>query len=116
MTDSWPDIDPDLNILDLYNNNCDYYTIDTFNEIPNSNLFNLSLLNYNIRSFATNGNCFEVLLDSFQSLPNFLVLSETWNSPTNVSICNLEGYHVFIHTEHHHVAGVSRFFVRMILI
>ena len=49
MPESLSDLDPDLNILELFDTSCEYYSLDAYNEIPNEqSLFNRSLLNYNI--------------------------------------------------------------------
>ena len=86
------DIDPEINVTELYNDSCDYYTIDAYNEISNQSLFNVTLLNFNIRSFSKNIDCFQSFILSFKNIPEFIVLSETWNTDNFVSYCNFDGY------------------------
>ena len=92
-------IDPVLNIWYPDNEICEYFTIDRYiASSPNflKNLgFELQLLNFNIRSFRANGPQFEIFLDSLPKLPEFVVLTETWNSLVRVSRCRLEGFNVF---------------------
>ena len=93
MPESLSDLDPDLNILELFDTSCEYYSLDAYNEIPNEqSLFNRSLLNYNIRSFAKNSPSFEGFVDSMLVVPDIVVLSETWNSVDSVATCNLGGF------------------------
>ena len=100
-------IDPDFNLLGDYlitdptNNDhqssCKYYTLAQYNDCHQSSTLNCSLINYNIRSFHANGDNFNSFLETNQdSLPDFIILSETWNTPNNVQLCNIDGY-----TSHH---------------
>ena len=53
---------------------------------------NFSLINYNIRSFHSNGAQFECLLQSLNPSNPLIVLTETWNNKDNVSLCKLDGF------------------------
>ena len=70
-----------------------YYTVEKYKELESFySLCNLSLVNFNIRSFNTNSDSFNGVLCSMNKCPDFIVLSETWNSFMNVDLCNIEGY------------------------
>ena len=107
------DIDPEINVTELYNNSCDYYTIDAYNEISNQSLFNVTLLNFNIRSFSKNIDCFQSFILSFKNIPEFIVLSETWNTDNSVSYCNFDGYRSTYTYRESMRGGGSQFFVWM---
>ena len=103
-------IDPDDQVFNgLFpgigeNSMCNYYSLEKFNLITIDPLFNLSLFNFNIRSFAANGTTFEALLHSFSIRPKFIVLTETWNSPTTYELCHLESF-TAIHTYRDNMRG-----------
>ena len=89
-------IDPDLNIFETEQNLCDYYTVDNYNLLITNNStssdFNVRLMNYNIRSFHANGHKFELLLDTISVVPNFIVLTETWNTEHTLCLCKLNSF------------------------
>ena len=98
------DIDPDTNHEFFINNGdgrpnpCNYFTLCQYENISKQITNSISLLCYNIRSFNSNGPLFQAMAESFNTNFDIIVLSETWCTPLNVGLCNLEGYrgfHVF---------------------
>ena len=89
-------IDPETNFqnLETINNICKYYTIEQFNLNTDLSL-DFTLLNYNIRSFHSNGTQFECFLESFKFNNMFITLTETWNNEENLSLCEIEGFKSF---------------------
>ena len=89
-------IDPDQNFYNniLGNGECEYYSILDYNNVFGNGLFSTSftLFSYNIRSFHSNGDSLEALLESMNLKPNLLVLSETWNKSKNINMCLLDNY------------------------
>ena len=73
-------------------NSCKFYSIANFNETIINPLFNLSLFNCNVRSFHANGLAYESLFNSLSCIPNFIIMTETWNSHDTLNFCVLEGY------------------------
>ena len=86
------DIDPEINFqnLESIDNQCKYYTIDQINS-QNIISSDFTLLNYNIRSFHTNGIQLECLLNNLNYNDILLTLTETWNHINNVNLCKIEG-------------------------
>ena len=88
-------IDPDENILrDYYSllGTCRYYTIEEYARLNLNENYNLSVINYNIRSFNANGTAFQSMLGSNSLIHDIVVLTETWNDSFNLEICKLDGY------------------------
>ena len=86
------DIDPDLNLLEeaVPHNLCKTYSLDQMkNIIDGKDKF--SVLNYNIRSFYANSSSFMGALDLKNLDFDCIILSETWNTETNFSLCNIPG-------------------------
>ena len=102
-------IDPDENLLNaIYCGNdnfqpCELYTIDRFNTIFKSdpNLFNV--FNFNIRSYNKNGDAFVAFLNTINVKPDIIVITETWMSEANSSLCSIDGY-----IPYHSVRGTGR--------
>ena len=97
LSERFQHIDPDVNLFNINNQPCNYFSLEDFNKASLSHsIYNSCLLNYNIRSFHAQGRKanFESLLSSLASYPSFIVLTETWNTTDNILLCNLEGYHV----------------------
>ena len=89
------DLDPDSNLL-VSGDTCSYFTIDSYNStFTNHNQY--SLLNQNIQSFHAKKDHFEALLSSLNNSFHTILLTETWNTAINVSLCCLEGYDA-VHT------------------
>ena len=65
---------------------------------------NLQFLNFNIRSFQSNGVIFSAMLNSLPYLPKIIVMTETWNTDSNVDLCFLENYQVQ-HTYRNNIRG-----------
>ena len=59
------------------------------------NDYDFLVLNYNIRSFNSNSSCFDLFLKSLDIQPQIIVLSETWNTPSNVTLCSIPNYNSF---------------------
>ena len=88
---SFSNIDPDVN-LELGTQRCEYYTLNEYNNLILDTEQNFKLLNFNVRSFHSNHDSFAALLDTLPSLPEAVVLTETWNTAENLSMCTLENY------------------------
>ena len=89
------DFDPDDNLLNgsvgFGLESCKSYTLDEYYSSDHAK-FDLSLLNFNIRSFHSNRRNFETMLASFQSKFSLIVLTETWNTESNLNLCFIDGY------------------------
>ena len=88
-------IDPDVQLI-VSGNTCARCTISEYRD-----KFSVSevekkfkVLCYNLRSFHANIDDFECFLQATSPF-DFLVLSETWNNDTNLSLCKLDGYKDF---------------------
>ena len=80
-------------------------------------MYRFFLLNYNIRSFSKNGIYFDALLESMHTLPDFIVITETWNSPNNVDNCTFLDYcGVHTYRESSRGGGISIFCQKNFLI
>ena len=94
--DSLSNIDPDINLHQNNNNVCQCYTIEEFNDSVDKNLVcDLRLLKLNIQSFVANHDKLNVLLGSLNNPPEFLVLSETWNTASLLNTCFVDGFSGF---------------------
>ena len=85
--------------FNLNSGHCSYYSIGEYCDLLSNydqNL-NLSLINYNIRSFHANKDPFLGLLSSFPKTPEFIILTETWNTKFNVQLCSIDNF-VNFHT------------------
>ena len=107
--DQLSDIDPDDQFFNQFipsilDNSCSYYSLENFNSLQKNTVFNLNLLNYNVRSFFSNGLTFECYMKSMHELPNFIVLTETWISAETVNLCKLGGYSA-VHTYRDDIRG-----------
>ena len=58
---------------------------------------NLQILNFNIRSFQSNGVTFSEMLNSLPYLPKIIVMTETWNTESNVDLSLRETIKYNIH-------------------
>ena len=80
----------DINDQNLsHSNSCFNFDAETFNDIQFSNF--IFLMNYNIRSFNSNFNEFSLFLNQLQTLPDVIILTETWFMGSNHD--SIEGYH-----------------------
>lgn len=100
--------DPDNNLWfyqSEYNadNLCKYYSISSLPVISNPEL-NISIINYNIRSFHQNFETFEPILNLFDNPVDILVFSETWNNLSNFQLCKVQNYNS-IHTMRENMRG-----------
>ena len=107
--DQLSDIDPDDQFFNQFipsilDNSCSYYSLENFISLQKNTVFNLNLLNYNVRSFFSNGLTFECYMKSMHELPNFIVLTETWISAETVNLCKLGGYSA-VHTYRDDIRG-----------
>ena len=72
---------------------CEYCSLDSFLDlIDSSRELNLGFFNLNIRSFHKNSYHLHAILHSPKNPPNFILLTETWNSSENIEQCFLEKY------------------------
>ena len=62
---------------------------------PTSSSFQINLINYNNQSFQSIGHKLDIILDTLTEKPNFIVLSETWNTDNNLCLCNIDGFTSF---------------------
>ena len=95
VTQNFLNIDPDLN---FYNDNTysttTLYNFDQYNVLCEENNF-LTVLTFNIRSFNRNQDDFLPLFSN-SSLPDILVLTETWFQPNNsLDIPGFSSYHTY---------------------
>ena len=89
------DLDPDVNLHDLSGPNlCRNYTLSEYCSETFSN-YDISLLNFNIRSFHSNKASFELFLESIPKPFDLIVLTETWNTDLNLNLCFLDNYDSF---------------------
>ena len=116
MNDILNNIDPDRNDA-LFTNltansshsETKYFSIDEFNR-KMTNVGNFSLFSYNIRSFNANGTSFQSLIESLDKHLDFIVLVETWASPSTYKLCNLPEYNSFhVYRNEGRSGGVSIF-------
>ena len=85
-------IDPDQNFFSNFQGDlCQYYTLNDYISLPND-VQNFCVLNYNIRSFNANSTTFESFIDFFNIKHDCIVLTETWNTESNIDFCKIEGY------------------------
>ena len=75
---------------------CEYFSVESFgvfhkNEVSND----FFLIDYNIRSFHANFHTFDTFLGTLHKIPNFIILTETWNSNLTEKICLVNGYNGF---------------------
>ena len=91
-------IDPDLNYFNgqyqdtANNDNSKYFSVDEFINQIKTSPSNLTLVNFNIRSFHANSDSFFCLFDD-ETLPEIIILTETWFDSENA--WNLNGYKTF---------------------
>ena len=69
---------------------CNYFTVSEYNSSAEN--FNVSFLNCNIRSFHSNGELYETFISSLRPEPSFVVYTETWNTPSNFSLCKMPNF------------------------
>ena len=85
-------IDPDQNFHSV--NSCEYFSLSDYNSFlfdkPCKN--DLNLLNLNIRSFHSKSDSFEAVLESLNTRPKCIILTETWNSEATVNLCRLDNF------------------------
>ena len=89
--DPFNSIDLDNNI-NTNPNACRYFTIGEFNSNFEENKDNYFLVNQNLQSFSSKSSIFEAFLGALSFLPDTMVLSETWNDPNSVSLCNIDNF------------------------
>ena len=86
-----------------------YYTIGSFNQKFRTNP-GICILNYNIRSFAKNSINLESLLDSLDTKPSVIVLTETFLNSSNATLFKMSHYrHVSSYNPDERNGGVSIF-------
>ena len=79
--------------------------MNSYNDLLNAaHNYNLTLLNYNVRSFSSNGDSFCAFLANLVKMPDFIVLTETWVSPVTEPLCVIDGYTV-VHTFRNNIRG-----------
>ena len=104
-------IDPESNFFDSFTDLCSYFTVQEYNDL-NSDVYNFCLFNYNVRSFAKNGDGFKSLLGTFKNTPEVITLTETWVNESTISLCSIDSYdshHTFRPGSNARGGGVSIF-------
>ena len=97
-------IDPGNSLLNEFLCDCRNYSLDEYNQARNFSHSNLiTLLNLNIRSYSANGPPFHGFIGSLEESPNFVIVTETWNSDTTAKLCHMTGY-----VGHHTYRTLSR--------
>ena len=111
------DIDPDLQYFSEFNDlvesgeQSNYHSPEEYNSLCSNNL-PLKILSYNIRSFRANADSFFTIFND-HSLPDILVLTETWFSNEFKSeIPSYQGYHTIRQNSHASRSGGVSIFVR----
>ena len=109
-------IDPDLQFFsDIHSNlevdkQSQYFDLNNINQFLSSDNPNFLVMTYNIRSFHKNSDHFIAMLNLLDEHPDVIILTETWNTPANVSQCYLEGYDAHhVYRENARGGGVSIF-------
>ena len=73
---------------------CHYYSSNDFNSNLSATNENFFLLNFNIRSFNSNFDDFSAYLSTLKTMPDAIILTETWFIGQNSSeIAGYYGYH-----------------------
>ena len=87
-------IDPDFIHLLPDTSLCKYYSLAEYANVMNlhAEKNSIKLLNFNIRSFHSNGDAFSSVLETLPILPDFLVISESWNTAENLDLCSVNNY------------------------
>ena len=87
-------LDPDINYFNSFSSseNSKYYSLDQFNNLRSNTGSNMTIFSMNIRSFFANQDSLLGLLASMNQKPDILVLSETWLTDENSSLCHIDGY------------------------
>ena len=114
VTDSFENIDPDLNYFgDIHNyedhSQSKYITINEYNEIMLKSDKLFTIYNYNIRSFSANSDSFFSTFDSDSCYAEVLILTETWFS-TSYTV-DLSLYHSFHSTRNERRSGGVSVFI-----
>ena len=106
-------LDPDNNHFDSFidpsnTSMCNYISISDFNRKKQNYKSGLTILNYNIRSFSANFDVFISNFDNFHSIPDLLILTETWFKEDSLKeIPHFKDYHTIRQT--HRSGGVSAY-------
>ena len=88
-------VDPDVNLA-IDADICNYYDIEAYNaKFVDPNQY--SLLNQNIQSFHAKKDQFQAFMAAVNNCFHSIVLTETWNTENNLSLCKLEDYDA-VHT------------------
>ena len=110
-------IDSDINYFNNSNNDINsipqsnYYTIDQLNDIFKSfNSQGIFILNYNIRSYHTNGENFLSMLQTLEIMPDVFILTETWFTSDSKNYAHIHGYKSYHSVRERKSGGVSIFF------
>ena len=107
-------IDPDNNHFKSLNydcNSCKYFSIDEFHNNVKTENDELSIFNFNIRSFFKNFDELSIILSHFDVSFDIIILTETWLNENTAQLCNINGYKSY-HTYRtsREGGGVSIFF------
>ena len=98
-------LDPNNNDFMPRTSGCNYYSLDEYTSLIDHQTTKnaIKIMNFNIRSFHSNGETFSSMLEVLPDLPDFLVLTESWNTVDNYEECNISNY-----KGHHTIREVSR--------
>ena len=104
-------LDPDINHFDNFSDlsnvsMCNYISMSDFNrKIQNYNN-GITIINFNIRSFSANFDGFISCFKNFDSIPDIMVLTETWFKENSLKEVNyFKDYHTV--RSSHRSGGVS---------
>ena len=92
-------VDPDENYFEngesVSSAQCNYFSFQEYNDLQKNSKNSISIICYNVRSLNANKDSFFAMLNSLESYPEILILTETWY--TNDSIIEINGF-VGFHT------------------
>ena len=115
--DLFREIDPDQNYFNTFFGSLEqprqsnYFSVSQYNQSFSINTSDtLTIVNANVRSFNANGEAMATVLKSLTSVPDVIILTETWLSELSKPYAELEGYNSYHQVrEERRSGGVSIF-------
>ena len=105
----YPNVNFDVNTADSLVTSNEYLTVQQYSDSFEMDKFDITMINYNTRSFHQNGQMFESFLSTNPFSHDIIILSETWNKSSNVQLCKIDGYNSFHSYRESRSGGVSVF-------
>ena len=103
MINSLVSVDPDVHYFNGQSGECECFSLASYQNLELQQTGpKVSFLNFNIRSFHANAHLFESFLGSVSRSFDFIVVTETWNTPIIADCCNIDNYSSF-HTYRNNV-------------